>query len=46
MGGVKEKIMSHFKTKDYIKPEHVKTVYGDGKKQSEKNISIRITKYV
>ena len=26
-----------FKTKDYSKPELVKTVYGDGKKQSEEN---------
>ena len=30
--------MSLFKTKDYSKPEHVKTVYGGGKKQSEENI--------
>ena len=30
--------MSLFKTKDYRKPERVKTVYGGGKKQSEKNI--------
>ena len=29
--------MSLFKTKDYIKPERVKTVYRSGKKQSEKN---------
>ena len=28
--------MSLFKTKDYRKPERVKTVYGGGKKQSEK----------
>ena len=30
--------MSRFKTKDYSKPEHVKIVYGGGKKQSEENI--------
>ena len=30
--------MSLFKTKDYNKPEPVKTVYGGGKKQSEENI--------
>ena len=30
--------MSPFKTKDYSKPEHVKIVYGGGKKQSEENI--------
>ena len=30
--------MSIFKTKDYSKPELVKTVYGGGKKQSEENI--------
>ena len=29
--------MSLFKTKDYSKPERVKTVYGGGKKQSEEN---------
>ena len=29
--------MSPFKTKDYRKPERVKTVYGGGKKQWEKN---------
>ena len=30
--------MSLFKTKDYSKPEPVKTMYGGGKKQSEENI--------
>ena len=30
--------MSLFKTKGYIKPEPVKTVYGDRKKKSEENI--------
>ena len=30
--------MSLFKTKDYSKPEPVKTVYGGGKKQSKENI--------
>ena len=30
--------MSHFKTKDYSKPKHVKTVHGGRKKQSEENI--------
>ena len=30
--------MSIFKTKDYSKPESVKTVYRDGKKQFEENI--------
>ena len=30
--------MSLFKSKDYSKPEPVKTVYGGGKKQSEENI--------
>ena len=30
--------MSTFKTKDYSKPESVKTVYRDGKKQFEENI--------
>ena len=38
MDEVKYQVMSLFKTKDYSKPEHVKTVYGDGRKQSEKNI--------
>ena len=38
VGGVKDKIMSLFKTKDYSKPKRVKTVYGGGKKQSEENI--------
>ena len=31
--------MRLFKTKNYSKPESVKTVYGGGKKQSEKNIT-------
>ena len=35
---VKDQIMSLFKTKDYSKPERVKTVYGGGKKQSEETI--------
>ena len=36
--------MRLFKTKDYSKPERVKTVYGSGKKQSAENMikSIRI----
>ena len=38
MGGVKDQIINLFKTKDYRKPKRVKTVYGDGKKQSEENI--------
>ena len=38
VGGVKDQIMSLFKTKDYSKPKCVKTVYGSGKKQSEENI--------
>ena len=38
MDEVKDQVMSLFKTNDYSKPEHVKTVYGDGRKQSEKNI--------
>ena len=38
MGGVKDQIMSLFKTKDYSKPEFVKTAYGGGKKQSEEKI--------
>ena len=38
MNEVKDQVMSLFKTKDYSKPEHVKTVYGGGRKQSEKNI--------
>ena len=36
VGGVKDQIMSLFKTKDYSKP--VKTVNGRGKKESEENI--------
>ena len=35
---VKGQIMNLFKTKDYSKPERVKTVYEGGKKQSEENI--------
>ena len=38
MDEVKDQVMSLFKTKDYSKPEHVKTVYGGGRKQSGKNI--------
>ena len=38
MGGVKDKIMSLFKIKDYSKPKRVKTVYGGGKKQFKENI--------
>ena len=38
LGGIKDQIMSLFKTKGYSKPKPVKTVYGGGKKQSEENI--------
>ena len=46
MGWIKDQITSLFKTKDYSKPKHVKTVYGGRKelrelktqKQSEENI--------
>ena len=38
MDEIKDQVMSLFKTKDYSKPEHVKTVYEGGRKQSEKNI--------
>ena len=38
VGRVKVQIMSLFKTKDYSKPNHVKPVYGGGKKQSKENI--------
>ena len=38
-GGVKDQDISLFKTKDYSKPESVKTVYRGGKKQSEENIT-------
>ena len=38
VGRVKDQIMSLFKTKDYSKPEPVKTVYGGGKKQAEEKI--------
>ena len=42
MGGIKDQIMSLFKTKNYSKPKRVKTVCGGGKKQTEENIkSIR-----
>ena len=37
MGDVKYHILSLFKTKDYSKPEPIKTVCGGGKKQSEEN---------
>ena len=37
MGGVTVKIMSLLKTKDYSKPERVKTVYGGGMEQLEEN---------
>ena len=35
MSGVKDQIMSLFKTKDYIEPKLVKTVHGGGKKPSK-----------
>ena len=35
---VKNQIMSLFKTKDYSKPERVKTMDGGGKKKSKENI--------
>ena len=46
MHQVIDQIMSLFKTKNYSKPEFVKTVYGGRKKQSVENIikSIRILK--
>ena len=44
MGRVKDQIMSLFKTKDYSKPEIVKTVHGGGKKKSEENIIKSIRK--
>ena len=37
--------MSLFKTKDYSKPKHVRTVCGGGKKQSEENIIKSIRNY-
>ena len=37
--------MIHFKTKDYSKPERIKTLYGGGKKQSEENIIKNIKIY-
>ena len=36
--GLKDKIMSLFKTKDYSTPKCVKIEFGGGKKQSEENI--------
>ena len=39
MAGLKTKLWTFLvKAKDYDKPEHVKTVHGDGKKQSNENI--------
>ena len=38
VGGVKDQIMSLYKTKFYSKPEPVKILQGGGKKQSEENI--------
>ena len=38
MGEAKVQIMNLLKTKDYSKPERIKTVYGGGKKQSEESI--------
>ena len=35
VGVVKDQIMSHFRTKEYGKPEPVKIVYGSGKKLSK-----------
>ena len=35
VGGVKEQIISFFKTKDYSKPEPVKNMYGGGNKLSK-----------
>ena len=40
VSGVKNQIMSLFKSKDYNKQELVRNVYGGGKKQSEKNIKV------
>ena len=37
MGGVKEQIMSLFKTRDYSKLERVKAVYRGGKKIRRKH---------
>ena len=37
MGSVKDQIMSFFKTKDYIQPKRVKTVYGGGEKLTKLN---------
>ena len=37
--GVKDQIMSLFKTKHYSNPKRAKAVYGGGKKQSEENIN-------
>lgn len=39
MGGVKNKIMNHFKTNatnDYNKPKHVKNLYGGKKTKNER----------
>ena len=38
MGGVKDHIMIFFRTKNFSKPERLKTVYGGGKKQTGENI--------
>ena len=38
MGRIKDQIISFSKTKDYSKPEPVKTVYEDGKKQPKENM--------
>ena len=35
--GLKTKLLVSFKTKDYSKPERVKTVHRDGRKQSKEN---------
>ena len=35
MKGVKDQLMSLFKTKNYSKPKHVKIVYGRGKKPNQ-----------
>ena len=38
MGGVKDHVMSLFKTKDYIKPKCFKTAYRSGKKSQKLKI--------
>ena len=38
MGGVEVQIISLFKTKDYIKPKRVKTMYESGKGPSKSKI--------